>query len=101
MKLLELTPASDGIHKYKAVFEQDNGRKKTTQFGAKGMMDFIQYSKQSPSKANIHKESYLTRHRVTENWNDPLTAGALSRWILWNKPTLSASLQDFRQRFSL
>ena len=47
------------------------------------------------------KERYLKRHKANENWNNPLTAGALSRWILWNKPTLSASIKDFEDRFNL
>jgi len=25
----------------------------------------------------------------------------LSRWILWNKPTLKASISDFKKRFDL
>ena len=47
------------------------------------------------------KERYLKRHKKNENWNNPLTAGALSRWILWNKPTLKASIEDFENRFKL
>ena len=47
------------------------------------------------------KERYLKRHMKNEDWNNPLTAGALSRWILWNKPTLKASIEDFENRFKL
>jgi hypothetical protein len=36
-----------------------------------------------------------------ENWKDPTSAGALSRWILWNKPTFKASLADYKRRFGL
>ena len=36
-----------------------------------------------------------------EDWKDPTTAGALSRWILWNKPSLSASFSDYKSRFGL
>ena len=36
-----------------------------------------------------------------ENWNDYMSAGSLSRWILWNKPTLTASIQDYMRRFKL
>jgi hypothetical protein len=30
-----------------------------------------------------------------------MTAGALSRWILWNEPTLEDSFKDYLQRFDL
>ena len=30
-----------------------------------------------------------------------MTAGALSRWILWNKETHKASVDDFVERFNL
>ena len=32
-----------------------------------------------------------------EDWNDPMTAGALSRWILWGKPSLRESFNDFKK----
>ena len=44
---------------------------------------------------------YINRHRVRENWKDPLTPGALSRWILWNEPSLKASVLDYEKRFNL
>jgi hypothetical protein len=78
-----------------AVFENPNGRTKTVHFGAAGMSDF------TISKDEARKERYLARHRANENWDQPDTAGALSRWILWNKPTFSASVADYRRRFSL
>lgn len=96
MKLKSITPARDGVHKYKAVFIQDNGRTKTTKFGAFGMSDYTKH------KDSRRKELYVSRHSgMGEDWNDPTTAGALSRWILWNLPTFSESLADYRKRFSL
>ena len=47
------------------------------------------------------KKRYLQRHRARENWNDYKSAGALSRWILWNKPSLRASISDYKNRFNL
>jgi len=82
--------------KWKAIFYDDEGKKiKTVQFGSKGMSDFTIH------KDKERKQRYLDRHRKRENWNDPMTAGALSRWILWNKPTLEASIKDFKKRFKL
>lgn len=45
------------------------------------------------------KQRYINRHAKNENWKDPTTAGALSRWILWNKPTLQASIIDYKKKF--
>lgn len=54
----------------------------------------------------IHKDEerkarYIKRHQSRENWNDPNTAGFWSRWLLWNKPTLTESLQDIRTRLKV
>jgi hypothetical protein len=69
---------------------------KIVSFGAKGMSDFTKH------KDEERKSRYLARHKgMNEDWNDPLTPGALSRWILWNKPTLEASIKDFKNRFDL
>ena len=82
--------------KYMAVFtDTSSGRTKTTHFGADGMSDFTIH------KDEARKKRYLDRHRKRENWNDPTSAGALSRWILWNKPSYKASVKDFKSRFNL
>lgn len=80
--------------KLMAIFD-DGKKKKTTHFGAEGMSDFTIH------KDPKRKERYLKRHKKNENWSAPMTAGALSRWILWNKPTLKASVEDYKKRFKL
>jgi len=95
---VSLAPAKDGVHKYKATFVDDDTHK-TVKFGAKGMKDYIKYSMQGSDIAEKHKELYLARHSAREDWNDPTSAGSLSRWILWNKPTLRASFADYLHRF--
>ena len=101
MKLLSIKPSTNKDKKLMATFERDNGRQVTTHFGSKGFKDFTIYSKQDPKVAKQKKESYLARHRVNEDWNDVTSAAALSRWILWNKPTIEASVKDFKNRFNL
>ena len=49
----------------------------------------------------IRKRRYLARHGPRERWDRPMTAGALSRWVLWNKPTLRGSMRDYARRFDL
>lgn len=80
--------------KYQATFFDINGSPlKTINFGHKGSADFTQH------RNTAKKEAYIARHQPREDWNDPMTAGALSRWLLWNKPTLDESLRDFKQMF--
>ena len=81
--------------KLMAVFSLDNGRTRTTHFGSAGMDDYTK------TKDVEQRARYLKRHRRRENWNDPVTAGALSRWILWDKPTRQESIRAYKRRFKL
>jgi hypothetical protein len=93
-KLLKITKSTKSQKKMMAVFENTStGRTKTTHFGANGASDFTLH------KDEDRKKRYLDRHRKNENWNDPVTAGSLSRWILWNKKSLRASIADYKRRF--
>lgn len=70
-----------------------DGRK--VHFGAAGYEDYT-----------IHKDTermhrYLARHKARENWQNVYSAGFWSRWLLWNKPSLSASARDIRSRFGI
>lgn len=94
MKRVEIKPSKIKGKKLTAVFYEDNKKIKTTHFGAEGMSDY------TINKDDKRKERYLSRHRARENWNSPMTSGALSRWILWNKKTRSASIKDFKNRFN-
>jgi len=90
--MVQFYKAKDGIHKYVAVF--DDG--KHISFGALGYEDFI-----SSGGDTRKKKNYLARHRKREDWNNPKTAGALSRWILWNKPTLEESIKNYIKKFHM
>jgi hypothetical protein len=35
-----------------------------------------------------------------EDWNNP-SPGFFSRWLLWNKPSLKASIKDTEKRFNI
>jgi hypothetical protein len=88
--------SSNPSKKYMATFYDKNKKKvKTTHFGAAGMSDYTKHKNKS------RKKRYMTRHKRRERWNDYMTAGALSRWILWNKPTLRASIADYKRKFNL
>ena len=65
---------------------------KTIHFGAKNGSTYIDHKDQK-TKAN-----WEARHKVRENWTDYDSAGALSKHVLWNKPTLAASIKDLNSR---
>ena len=94
LKLLSIARSTNPDKKYMAVFERD-GRPLTTHFGAKGMSDMTQHG--DPER----RLAYLKRHRANEDWNDPTTAGALSRWILWETPSIRKNIELYRKRFNL
>jgi hypothetical protein len=86
--------------KYMAVFYEGNNNKrgkkiKTTHFGAAGMSDYTKH------KDPERKQRYINRHKVRENWNDYMSAGSLSRYILWGEPTLRKSIEKYKKRFKL
>ncbi len=92
---VEIKKDTSGGHKMVARFKEDAKVVRTVRFGAVGMSDFTK------NKDEERKKRYLDRHRKNENWNDKFSAGALSRWILWNKTSLSASIADYKKRFGL
>jgi len=92
---VEIKPSTRKDKKFMAIFYDNDKKIKTTHFGSKGMSDF------TINKDKERKERYLDRHRKRENWESYMTAGSLSRYILWNKPTLKASIADYKKKFKL
>ena len=80
--------------KWDAVFLRPDGTQKVQPFGQRGYSDFTKH------KDATRKQRYIARHkRMHEDWKDPTRAGTLSRFILWNKPTLRASVRSYRRMF--
>jgi hypothetical protein len=91
-----LEPATDSTHKWVGVFTDETTKdERRIPFGAKGMSDY------TLNKNPLRRQSYLSRHRSREDWTNPMTAGALSRWILWESTSIQEAVRKFRRRFSL
>ena len=91
MREVILKKSSNPAKKYDAFVE---GRK--VSFGAKSYSDFTQH------KDNERKKSYIARHGSgNQNWNDLKTAGAWSKHLLWNKPTLKESKKSMESKFNI
>ena len=84
-----ITKSKTKDKKYDAIIDG----KKTIHFGAKGYSDFTIH------KDEERKDRYINRHKKTENWNDPQTAGFYAKNILWNKKSVKASVEDTNKRF--
>lgn len=95
IKSVKITKSNRKDKKLKAVFKDIYGKEKTVHFGAKGYEDYTIH------KDEERKDRYLKRHKVNQDWNDFTTPGSLSRWILWNKPSIKESIKDFKERFNL
>ncbi len=79
-----------------AVFTRDNGRTKSVHFGQAGAPDY------TITKDKAQRKRYLDRHRARENWSNPESAGALSRWILWgNSTSRQENIRSFKSKFNL
>ena len=83
--------------KYKIVLHYDTGKTKTIHIGQAGADDFTK------TGDTAQKDRYITRHKKNENWTKSgiTTAGFWSRWLLWNKSSLSASKKDIENKFKV
>lgn len=91
VKLLHIRPSPIQTKKYRATF--DDGTH--TDFGAHGYSDFTIHHSEK------RRELYNIRHKRRENWNDFKSAGALAKWILWNKPSFNESVADYKKKFNI
>ena len=96
MKLKGVYPANDGKHKYKAVFINEDGREKTTLFGAEGYSDYNQH------KDIERRQRYRFRHKKDLLTKDPTRAGFLSYYLLWGDTTdLDTNIRKYKKMFHL
>jgi len=91
MKLLSVSVSPLKGKKFRAFFD-DNTH---TDFGSAGMGDYTQTGDKK------RRDLYLIRHRANEDWNNPKSAGSLSRWILWGDSTnIHTNIREFKKKFN-
>lgn len=90
VKIVKLERANDGKKKFVATF--DNGKK--VKFGEFGSEDYTIH------KDTKRRELYRARHKKDLITNDPMRPGFLSWYILWNQPTIEASVKDYNKIFA-
>ena len=94
IKLINIKKSNKSGKKLMATFDT-NGRRKVIHFGAAGMSDFTKH------KDKIRRNRYIFRHLKDYRTGDPSRAGYLSMFVLWNKPSLQASIADYRRRLNV
>lgn len=99
LKLLSIKRSPKKDKKYMATFSR-NGRIKKVHFGARGYQNYGGVGK-SRHLSKERKKRYIQRHKSTENWSDPTSPGALSRYILWDKPSFREGVRSFKRKFHL
>ena len=79
-----------------AVFVENEIIQFKVHFGSKFGSTFIDHGD------ILKRENYLERHSaLNEDWENPTTAGSLSRFILWNTDDIETNIQLFKQKFNL
>ena len=70
---------------------------KKVHFGGKGCGDYIIYSAKSRALGDSKRRAYIARHSKSpgEDWSNLRSAGALSRYVLWEKRTLPAAIAHY------
>ena len=81
-------------HKYKAIINTGTTRK-TVRFGARGYQDF------TTTQSEQAKRAYIARHKVREDWKNYNTSGFWAKHILWNKPSIQASIKATEQQYNM
>ncbi len=96
IKLKSIKPSNKSDKKLMATFET-NGRQKVIHFGFKNGTK-NDYTKHHDIK---RRNRYIFRHQKDTKTGDPSRAGYLSLFVLWNKPSLQASIADYKRRLSV
>jgi len=95
-KLLTIEKSPHKNKKLRATFRDTETEKlKHTDFGSAGMDDFLH------TKDIAQREKYRKRHAKDLLTQDPTRAGFLSYYLLWNKDSMAASLDDYKRRFHM
>ena len=93
---MTIKPSTKPNKKLMAIFTKDNGRTKTTHFGAKGMDDYTK------TKDKEQRARYRNRHKKDLQSKDPTRAGYLSYYILWGDSTsIRQNINSYKNRFNL
>ena len=87
---IEIRKSNRSDKKFDAII---NGKQKVS-FGAKGYSDYTKH------KNEARKDNYISRHS-NEDWSKSNVASPawMSRFILWEKPTLKGAVDNANKKY--
>ena len=89
---IEISPRKD--KRFVASMVLKDGKRVKIHFGSKTGETFIDHGDKRL------RQNYIARHgALNEDWARPDSAGALSRFILWEHPDVDTAVQKFKRRF--
>lgn len=91
---VEIKKSTRSGKKLMGIFYDGDKKVKTIHFGDSNYSDYTIH------RDEARRQRYIDRHRSSEDWKNPMTAGTLALYILWNKPTISASIADYKRIFN-
>ena len=97
MKLVEVSNSDKKNKRFKAIFQLDSGDPFVTHFGQKNpkIGTYIDHG-----DANL-RDAYRKRHG-DDHLHNPLSAGALSYWILWgDSKDINKNIVTFKRMFGV
>lgn len=97
---IELSKSPIRGKKWQVILYENKEEKKkikTLHFGQAGAEDHTIH------KDEQRKQRYLDRHKAREDWTKSGidTPGFWSRWLTWNKESISGSIADIESRFNV
>lgn len=97
MPRVEVSKSERVGKKYKIVLVYDDNKTKTIHIGSAEHSDYTEH------KDPERKSRYIARHKAREDWTKSgiATAGYWAKHLLWNQPSISASIKDIATRHNL
>lgn len=92
---VSITPSDRPEKRYKAVFTDTDGGKKTVYFGYKTGSTYIDH------KDDKIKNAWIKRHSVRGNFEDYKSASSLAYHILWKFKSFNEAVKSYKNKFNL
>ena len=91
MKEVVIQKSAKPAKKYQAT-----ANNRTISFGQKGYEDFTMHGDES------RRQSYIKRHGAQQDWTKKnlMTPGFMSRYVLWEAPTVRGAMAKLNKRYS-
>ena len=92
---VSITPSDRPEKRYKAVFTDNDGSKKTVHFGYKTGSTYIDH------KDDKIKNAWIARHKVRGSFENYKSASSLSYHILWRFKSFNEAVKSYKNKFNL